>query len=87
MNHDTSYKISSIDISSLGDITFESLEAVTGKKTKETQKNRTKEILMEISEKTNTKIKIRLSEEETTYLSDITLNNFKSRICKVLNGC
>jgi len=86
MNHTNSYTINDVEINSSGDIKFISTSAVTGKKTKDTQKIRTKEILLEINDKTNRKIKTVLSEKETTYLSDITLDNFKNKICKVLGG-
>jgi hypothetical protein len=59
---------------------------INGKKTKEIQKERTKQILAELNEKTNRKIKIHLSEKELFELSDITRDTFKSKICKVLVG-
>jgi Alw26I/Eco31I/Esp3I family type II restriction endonuclease len=86
MNHTNSYIVTNTEILSSGDIKFSYTESVTGKKTKDTQKERTKQILMELNEKTNRKIKIKLSEEETSYLSNITVENFKSKICKVLVG-
>jgi hypothetical protein len=86
MDHEKSYTVSDIDISSTGDIKFCYKESVTGKKTKEIQKERTKQILAELNEKTNRKIKIHLSEKELIELSDITRDTFKSKICKVLVG-
>lgn len=86
MDHDKSYKISNLEITSSGDIKYEWEASVTGKKTKKTQKDRTERILLEINEKKNAKIKISLSENETAYMSDITLANFKNKICKVLEG-
>ena len=86
MDHDKSYNISDVEVSPSGDVKFKYTESETGKKTKEKQKDRTKQILMELNEKNNRKIKIELSEKETSYLSNITFDNFKSSICKVLVG-
>jgi Alw26I/Eco31I/Esp3I family type II restriction endonuclease len=86
MDHDKSYNISNVEVTSSGDIKFHSSESVTGKKTKDTQKERTKQILLELDLKKNRNMKIDLSEKETAYLSDITLANFKNKICKVLVG-
>lgn len=86
LDHEKSYDISVLEITSSGDIKYEYSESVTGKKTKNTQEERTKQILRELNDKKNTKIKIDLSEKETTYMSDITLANFKNKICKVLVG-
>jgi Alw26I/Eco31I/Esp3I family type II restriction endonuclease len=86
MNHDMSYDIRNIVISSTGDITFQYIESISTKKTKNKQNKRTKEILMEFNEKTNRKCTVKLSAEETSYLSDIQIDNFKNMICKVLQG-
>lgn len=86
MDHDKSYHISNIEILSKGDITYTCTESITGKKTKDVQKVRTNQILMEVSEKNNRKIKIKLSEEEIVYLSNITFDSFKSKVCAVLAG-
>ena len=88
MDHEKSYKIrrDHVEINSSGDIKFEYTDTLTGKKTKDTQKKRTKQILLELNDKSNRKINIELSEKETTYLSDITLADFKNKICKVLVG-
>jgi Alw26I/Eco31I/Esp3I family type II restriction endonuclease len=83
LNHEKSYTIRNLQIM-LGDITYECKESVTGKKTKQTQKERTEQILLEINEKKNTKTKISLSEKEIAYMKDITLDNFKHTICTVL---
>ena len=56
------------------------------KKTKSTQKERTLEILLEKNDKDNRKVKTTLSEEEIKYLSECDISNFKSKICKVLEG-
>jgi hypothetical protein len=86
MDHDKSYNISNIGVTCSGDIKFHYSESVTGKKTKDKQKQRTKEILLEIDNKKNRRNNVVLSEKETSYLSDITLVNFKNKICKVLVG-
>lgn len=86
MDHDKSYNIKNIEIISSGDIKFEYSESDTGKKTKDKQKKRTKEILLELDNKDNRKIKIDLSSKEIAHLSDITLSDFKNKICKVLVG-
>ncbi len=86
MDHDKSPNISNVEVTSSGDIIFQYSESVTGKKTKEKQKERTKEILCEINNKKNRRINIVLSEKEISFLSNITLSDFKNTICKVLVG-
>jgi Alw26I/Eco31I/Esp3I family type II restriction endonuclease len=86
MNHEKSYNISNVEVTSLGHIEFHCSELVTRKKTKDNQKKRTKQILLEIGYDANQNINIGLSEKEASYLSDITLDNFKNKICKVLLG-
>jgi Alw26I/Eco31I/Esp3I family type II restriction endonuclease len=84
MNHDKSYVIDNIDILSTGDIKFTHTETITHKKTKQTQKKRTIQILLKKDEKINRKIKICLSDAEIQNLSDIDIYTFKHKICKVL---
>ena len=86
MDHDMSYDIHTTEISSTGDIIFQYTENASTKKTKDKQSKRTKEILLEINEKTNRKCNVTLSKEEIMYLSDIQIDNFKNTICKVLQG-
>ena len=86
MDHDKSYTISDVEVASSGEIKFTHSESVTGKKTKEKQKKRTKEILLELDIKNNRKINVVLSEKEISHLSDLSLANFKNKICKVLVG-
>jgi Alw26I/Eco31I/Esp3I family type II restriction endonuclease len=86
MNHGNSYKIGGITISSNGEIVFEHNEVVSEKKTKDKQYNRTVQILLEVSKKTNRRVKTTLSETQINQLSDITADNFKSKICIVLEG-
>lgn len=62
-----------------GTITFNHIEK--GSK----QSTRTKEVLLEINEKTNRKINVQLSEHEIDMLSDINVDNFKNKVCKVLS--
>ena len=85
MNHDKVYTIRNINVSA-GVITFEQTEKVSSKKTKATQNNRTKQILLEINEKANRKNKVCLSTDEQAYLADIRVDTFKNKICKVLVG-
>ena len=68
MNHDKSYVIDNIDILSTGDINFTHTENITHKKTKQNQKERTIEILLEKNEKINRKIKVCLSDTEIHHL-------------------
>jgi Alw26I/Eco31I/Esp3I family type II restriction endonuclease len=85
MNHDKSYVIDNIDILSTGDIKFTHTEKITPhKKTKQTQKERTIQILLEKDSKINRKIKISLSDTDINDLSDIDIYTFKNKICKVL---
>ena len=84
MKHDISYKINKMTISPTGSLEYKYVEIVSEKKTKVKQKERTKEILMEINEKTNRKIKISLTDKEISSLSIITLDTFKNTICKIL---
>jgi Alw26I/Eco31I/Esp3I family type II restriction endonuclease len=86
MDHDKSPNISNVEVTSTGDIKFHYSESVTEKKTKKKQKERTKEILCEINDKQNRRINIILSEKEISFLSNITLLDFKNMICKVLVG-
>jgi Alw26I/Eco31I/Esp3I family type II restriction endonuclease len=86
MDHDKSYHISDISILPNGDITYQSTESISEKKTKDVQKMRTNQILMEVNKKNNRKVKINLSEKEIAHLSDITLDNFKNKIGTVLVG-
>ena len=76
--------IDNIDILSTGDIKFTHTETITHKKTKQTQKERTIQILLKKDEKINRKIKICLSDAEILNLSDIDIYTFKHKICKVL---
>jgi len=81
-----SYTISSISVdSSNGKITFIHNSKESTKKTKETQHKRSKEILLEISEKNNRKNKVTLTEPEITDLSNITYETFRETICKILS--
>ena len=84
MNHDKSYVIDNIDILSTGDIKFTHTETITHKKTKQTQKKKTFQIILKKDEKINRKIKICLSDAEIQNLSDIDIYTFKHKICKVL---
>jgi len=79
MNHDKSYVINNIDILSSGGIEFTYTEKITHKKTKQKQKERTIQILLE---KNGTQMT--LSESEIGYLSDIDISTFKNKICKLL---
>jgi hypothetical protein len=81
MDHDNAYTITNIGVSDAGSITFDYTEVSSEKKTKRKQSIRTKDILLE---KTNRKIKTDLSEDEMSCLSTITVENFKDVICKVL---
>lgn len=85
MNHDNAYTINDIVVSN-GDITFNHTETISVKKTKQTQKDRTNTILLEINEKTNRKIKVELTETDINYLIDIEPSTFKSKICTILEG-
>lgn len=84
MDHDTSYSITNLEVSSTGDIKFQYKQIVSTKKTKSTQNERTKQILLELNEKKNRKIKASLTEKEINTLSDITIDTFKSTICTIL---
>ena len=86
LEHEASYKIGKIEILSNGIISYTHTSYVSTKKTKITQKKRTIEILLEKNDKINRKIKMKLTEEEIKYLSDINISTFKSKICKVLEG-
>jgi hypothetical protein len=82
----TAYKVKNIIVdSSNGKISFVHSSEESTKKTKETQKKRSKEILLEISEKTNRKNKITLTETELNLLSNITYETFRECICKILS--
>jgi hypothetical protein len=76
--------INNIDILSTGDIKFTHTENITHKKTKQKQKERTIQILLEKNNKINRKNKICLSDTEIQDLSDIDIYTFKHKICKVL---
>jgi len=84
MNHDKSYVIDNINILSTGDIKFTHTEKITNKKTKQNQKEKTIQILLEKDKKINRKINICLSDDEIHDLSDIDIYTFKYKICKVL---
>jgi Alw26I/Eco31I/Esp3I family type II restriction endonuclease len=82
-----SYTISSITVdSSNGKIIFIHNSKESTKKTKETQQKRSKEILLEISEKNNRKNKVTLTDSEITALSIITYETFRETICKILTS-
>ena len=87
LKHDKSYKIENINIDSQGTITYEYSSSISTKKTKETQKQRTIEILTTKCDKKNRNIKITLTENEKNYLNQINdISTFNSMICKVLQG-
>lgn len=86
LNIEQSYKIKELHILDNGAITYDYTVNTSTKKTKTKQKERTVEILSEKNDKINRKIKTNLSEEENKYLSDCDITNFKSKICKVLEG-
>lgn len=83
MNHDNSYNIHTIEVSN-GDIKFEYTETKSVKATKGKQINRTKEILLEVNDKTKRKIKVCLTDDEIRLLSDINKDNFKNKISSIL---
>jgi Alw26I/Eco31I/Esp3I family type II restriction endonuclease len=83
MNHDLSY-FTTVEIDSTGSIIFKYKEEASKKKTKETQKERTKQVLMELNDKQNRKMKLCLSDHEIALLSSITFDNFKNTICTIL---
>lgn len=84
MNHNMSYITKNVEIYPTGSITFEYTEKASTKKTKETQKERTKQVLMELNDKQNRKMKICLSDHEIALLSSITIDTFKNTICTIL---
>ena len=86
LNLDSSYKIDSIEVLDNGDIKYHHTETTTNKKTKDVQRERTIEILLEKGDKINRKIKIQLTDAEIDYLSNIEIHTFKNRICKILQG-
>lgn len=81
---DNSYIIENITINNDGIINFIYNSSISNKKTKETQQNRTKEILLE-NKKDNRKINIILTSDEINNLKNITYETFKSVIINVLN--
>jgi hypothetical protein len=85
INHEMAYKLHNVRVLE-GDVTFEHTEKVSAKKTKKTQNDRTKEIVLSIDEKDNRKNKVTLSTREQEYLADIQVDTFKSKICRVLAG-
>lgn len=84
MNHAKSYKISSMEVLENGVIKFTHEERDSERKTKTKQYERTIEVLLEETKKTNRKVKIGLSEKEVKQLLDIDTSNFKSKILEVL---
>tara|TARA_A100001015_G_C15037916_1_gene737563 strand:- start:2997 stop:4298 length:1302 start_codon:yes stop_codon:yes gene_type:complete len=86
LNFEQSYNIKELHILDNGAITYDYTVSTSSKKTKTKQKHRTIEILLEKDDKVNRKVKMNLSEEEIRYLSECDITNFKSKICKVLEG-
>ena len=86
LNLEQSYNIQKLQVLSNGKIIYEYKSNVSVKKTKANQKKRTVEIFLEKDDKVNRKVKIKLSKEEIKYLSEGDVTNFKSKICKVLEG-
>lgn len=86
LNFEQSYNIKKLNILDTGAITYDYTVSTSEKKTKIKQKERTIEILLEKDDKVNRKVKTNLSEEEIKYLSECDITNFKSKICKVLEG-
>ena len=86
LNFEQSYNIKELHILDNGAITYDYTVSTSAKKTKTIQKERTIEILLEKGDKVNRKVKMKLSKEEIKYLSECEVANFKSKICKVLEG-
>ena len=86
LNIDQSYNIKELDVLDNGTIKYNYTVSASEKKTKAKQKERTIEILLEKDGKINRKVKMKLSKDEIKYLSECELANFKSKICKVLEG-
>tara|TARA_B110000285_G_C15136083_1_gene627035 strand:+ start:88 stop:1395 length:1308 start_codon:yes stop_codon:yes gene_type:complete len=86
LNIDQSYNINKLDVLDNGTIKYNYTVSTSEKKTKAKQKERTIEISLEKDDKVNRKVKMKLSKEEIKYLSECELANFKSKICKVLEG-
>jgi Alw26I/Eco31I/Esp3I family type II restriction endonuclease len=81
MNHNKSYKIRSVTIFPKGEIEFAYAEAVTDKKTKDKQYERTVQILSQANSKENRKVKASFTKDS---LQHIDATNFKSEISRVL---
>ena len=75
------YTISDLTIDNQGQINYNSTTKLSNKKTKQTQLNRMRDILLE---KSNRKIIKKLTNEEITILKTITPTTFKSTIRRVL---
>ena len=86
MNFEHTYNIKELDILDNGTITYDYTVGTSAKKTKTKEKDRTIEILLDKDDKVNRKVKMNLSEEEIKYLFECDITNFKSKICKVLEG-
>lgn len=86
LKFEESYNIKELHILDNGEITYDYTVSTSAKKTKTKQKERTFEILLEKNDKINRKVKTNLSEKEIKYLSECDITNFKSKICKVLEG-
>tara|TARA_B100000446_G_C10473312_1_gene313314 strand:- start:144 stop:635 length:492 start_codon:yes stop_codon:yes gene_type:complete len=80
-----SYKIDNIIIDENGNIQFTSSEKISTKKTKETQQQRIFEILL-VDCKDNRKLKKKLIHENKIKeeCNEITIENFKITVCKIL---
>ena len=81
-----SYKIQKLQVLDYGRIIYEYTSGISKKKTKDKEQQRTIEILAEKDDKVNRKVKMKLSKKEIKYLSKCDITNFRSNICKVLEG-
>lgn len=86
LNFEQSYNKKNLNVLDNGTIIYDYTVSASEKKTKATQKERTIKILLGKDDKVNRKVKMKLQEEEIKYLSVCDITNFKSKICKVLEG-